>query len=314
MDLERLCFALRCLLLVAGSAAACGGPILSSAQAVTEGAQAAVHSSTVAQNDTTHRPRQHLVKQGLRVLPLQTPMRLAQEARLPIELTRSGSIDSIYLTQKLCVARCDDPSGEATYEFIHDGFSQPQVRYNSDGSAYLEVVPRRMGTVRFDILLSFSDGAFLRLSVDETVGRPASVPLDISVTNNNLGGPSFQIRTALLGKDGSRGRVFLPMFAKFAGEKNTFEIDEPYITQRIRQARNEVILEHGETPGSLFGVQKGQALVTSSFEGWQVLTCVVVHDRGPETGAFSDGCSSLLRPGETLGIPFRVSSNTNGNP
>jgi hypothetical protein len=173
------------------------------------------------------------------------------------------------------------------------------ILYHSNGSAYVKVIPMRLGKVELLLSGRFPDGGvfFKRVMLD--VDPPEHKPLKLVVGQGvSPQSTSPMIFMHLAGQD----RDSLNVNALYDNVKNLIAINPSFVRYIVRTRDNLPIIHLDESTGLITPVNVGHALVETWYGGKKNLTCVVV---GQNIGDNYDRsrCKDLLASGEELPHP-----------
>lgn len=229
----------------------------------------------------------------IEVVPPNQPVALAEEVEIPLRIHTRG------LT-------CLD-SQQHERRFGSWSNEESQIRYHSDGSAYVTIVPLRLGQVELHLVGMYPDyGIVLKqITLDVQPTRPAWLTVGSIMPTTERGITPTTVVLALAPKPGEYGSYApLAVFAKYDGVPEWIEINPPFVTFRIINWDGKAPPIHLDserqwiTPLSL-----GQALLETTYGGRRVLTCVDVEEKlTPGRSYFEKNCKQLLAPGEKFGM------------
>jgi hypothetical protein len=247
-------------------------------------------------------PNVHIFQANDRVeiLAPEHNLKLAEENEIPIRIHFPGlvKIDS----QQLLYAPSDMKTRLLPY-LPEGGFAVLPILYHADGSAYVKVIPRRLGQIVFEIWANFPDGGYVKTETVLTVGLPDRLPQKLII--GQLGVPNANTPQMTVYLKPETARRALTTGVVYENLKEQIQIDPAFVSFEVRTANDASIIELDKSTGSIKPLQVGEALVQTTFGGWTNLTCVVVEEQfDPNMGA-TQNCKSLLLPGEKLGAPIR---------
>lgn len=178
---------------------------------------------------------------------------------------------------------------DETAEPVIGGAAEPPVLHHQDGSAYISVVPMRVGEVTLSISGKFSDGGYFNKEVSVNVRPPERDPSKFAVSDSPV------IHMHLAGHD----RNMLYVDAWYDGFNSPFWIKAPFVRYTMRTNSNVPVINLDETTGVITPLNVGEVLVTTRFGDKEYLNCVIVTQN---ISSYYDpaACKKLLRPGEQL--------------
>jgi hypothetical protein len=296
-----------CLLLAAGSSPVCGGPPNIDADfRSAEGLQNPLTTTRVFSAQTNSPTKLPFVANGrVEITGLPDVVKLGEANEIDLRIQGEG-LTKVESSQTLYDHEVTISNGSDILVPIRSSFLELPILYHSDGSAYINLVPLRLGRVRLDLTGRFQDGGLIRKSVMLRVGLPSSAPKGLVVGGISDPGKNASIVTAYLSPEGLKAS--LAVSAIYGSVSENLPIDAKFVKFKVRTVGNEPVIELDESTGYFKPVQVGEALVEITFGGWTNLTCVQVKDRyDPGLTGPPQSCKSLLRPGESLAKPRQVS-------
>jgi hypothetical protein len=211
------------------------------------------------------------------------PLKLEEENEIPILLNRNHQIHAAILGLSY-----EDP----TY-FQYTGLSDTNVsvKYHTDGSAYVEVIPECLGRVRITLQLDFEDG-YMGVAAAENaeVVLPDRNPESLIIDDPGLEGTTY------LDLTGKSAGVQLWPKAVYQGALHAVRIPPKYVSYKV------IAEDEGNPPvavdatGMVRAHNYGHALVDAEFEGISVLKCINVQVEA-SLGTDRTNCSELIPPG-----------------
>jgi hypothetical protein len=179
--------------------------------------------------------------------------------------------------------------GEAPEPPIAGGVMETPIQHRQDGSTYILIRPMRLGEVTLSISGRFPDGGYFHKEVRVNVRPPERGPSKLTVGDLSV------IRMHLAGQN----RRKLNVTAFYDGVIEPIWIGAPFVRYTLKANGQAPVISVDETNGVITPLNTGEVLVTTTFGGKEVLTCVVVtqnfygyNDPAP--------CERLLRPGQQL--------------
>jgi hypothetical protein len=236
------------------------------------------------------------------LLPSSQTLKLGEENEVSLEIHAPG-LSKLEIRQ---VQYFPGATGKfRTPHFPEGGWAILPVLHHSDGSAYVRVIPRVLGQVVLRITARFPDGGETNTEATITVGPPDNPPDKVIVGLFGAEDRSIPMRELYLKPYPG---TFVPAIqAVYGGER--FEINPAFVSFEIRSANDASIIKMDKSTGLIAPLQKGEALLETTFQGWSILTCILVEDEWTPGESTRPRCESLLLPGERLATPIR-----NGNP
>jgi len=257
----------------------------------------AIAVGTIPQNEKPLSPRVNvfLAPDRIEVIPPSTPLKLAEENELSLRIKSPGAV--MMATEQAQYAP-QDAVTRLIPSIPHGSYADLPIQYRDDGTAFIKIIPRRLGTVVFSLRAHFPDGGLTKVSATLTVEPPARSPKRLIVGHD--GTPtSTPTHYSYLYPDTDKGG--LSIFADYDNLKEEVTIDPSFVRFKVRTANGASIIKINKSTGRITPLQLGEALVETRFGGLKNLTCVVVEeelDRN-RTGP-PQTCKSLLLPGERL--------------
>ncbi len=284
-----------CALISSGSNPSCVAPPADS------GAGQSLLFKDVAQSEKSQQRHPFQANNRIEVVAPTHKLRLAQENDISLVIHAAG-ITKVETYQLRHMP--DEPSKVPARLSGGEGYASLPLYYHRDGSAYIRVIPRRLGSLRLRVRAFFPDGGYATGETDLNVGLPDRSPQKIIV--GELGIPGSEIPIVFAYLDPQRGRNALTVSAVFENTTGQIQIDPAYASFRVRTANDVSIVRIIKSTGYIEPLQAGEGLVETRFGGWKNLTCILVEKTlNLNEGPTSD-CKSLLLPGEKLGTPVRV--------
>jgi hypothetical protein len=209
---------------------------------------------------------------------------LAEENEIPLRIHVEGltSLSSYQTQYHVENARLrDEVDGSGT---------NLTILHHADGSAYVNVVPLRLGKVEFSFRGIFPDRVSSKAVVTFDVEPPTRRPRALAVDGGAPFPYSYLNRTS---------KISLDVDARYDNIKAWIRINPTFAKFKVRQADDVINLD--ESTAVVTPLHVGHALVETSFGGLTKLTCVVVREnedsypRDPYAH-----CEDLVQPGESL--------------
>lgn len=183
------------------------------------------------------------------------------------------------------------------------GWAMLPLVYHPGGSASIKVTPRALGRLALRITARFPDGGVTKSEILLNVQPTDQSPEKVVV--GDWGDPSNDARwvRVVLGPKGQPSG--LTVRALYKNVKEKVRIDPSFASFHVRSEGNtSPVIAIDNARGLIKPFRAGEALVETSFGGWTNLTCVIVKDRD-DPNFQSQGCKSMLRSGETVGMSSR---------
>lgn len=281
------------LLLAAAPSLVCGrGPNLDDATGHSLRGSAALPLAQAAQSSAKV---SFFAKDRVEVEHPPEPLKLIQKSEIPLRIHVSG-ITKLGSFQTGYHHRDVDQDSELVPDIIRDSDEDLPIRRHPDGSAYIEVVPLRLGQLKLSLIGRYPDGGIVNLSIMLEVGLPSIPPKGIVVGQLGVAGRNRTLDIAYLSPPGSKN--FLPVGARYDDVHGYLPIDPQFVSFNVRTAKDAPSIEFHKTTGSFTPLRIGDALVVTTFRGFTNLTCVVVKEKLNSNELNHDPCASLLSPTE----------------
>lgn len=285
--------AIICYLLVAGSSHAYGDPsnLVGAIRKSSNGSavQAGAHTAQAAAKTS------FFAKGRIEIDRPSEPLKLGQKNEIPLRIRVPG-ITQLNSEQTGYHHQDADQDGPLVTERIDESIAELPILYHPDGSAYVELVPLRLGQVELDLRGRYPDGGLVKQSVMLDVELPSTPPQGIVVGRLGVVGKNHTIHEVLLNPTGGRGTLHVG--AKYDDVHGYLPIDPQFVSFEVRNGENAPAIDFDKTTGSFGTLHVGDALVVSTFGGWTNYTCVVVMDKFDPQGRNRPPCASLLSPDE----------------
>jgi hypothetical protein len=223
---------------------------------------------------------------------------LEEENEIPVQLS-SNNLKSILSEQ---VQYSPEDTKTRRHPFVaEDGYATLQVLHHPDGSAYVKVVPVRLGRVLLEFTALFSDGGFAKSEMEVNVVPPARSPKKLIVSE--AGVPAFGAEFIEIPLSRKGYRTGLSITAVYGETRKRTYIDPRFASFEVRNDGNGPVIEVNKETGEIRPLRLGEALVVTHFGDMKQATCVSVVEDFEESGP-KPNCASLLRAGETLQTPI----------
>jgi hypothetical protein len=223
----------------------------------------------------------------LQIPQLTQPLKLEEENEIPILLhgykVHSAFAQWSYYTVDGYVMPPDDGNEAA-------------VMYHADGSAYVKIVPEKLGKVQLTIVASFEDGGLANARADAEVIYPDRDPEKVYVTTEQRG--NFQISgTIYMDRSQSSKMERLLPRALYKDAVHPVPIPATDVSFKLITAKeSDPPISIDKSTGIVTALHIGHALIQTTFEGFTVLTCVDVMNNASD-GSDRTVCSELVPAG-----------------
>ena len=178
------------------------------------------------------------------------------------------------------------------------GESEVTLKYRSDGTAYVSIVPERIGKAKLHIDVWFEDGVAQTAVTDTEVVFPDHRPEKFLVVRG--GGFSQTQGTVYMDLSELSNHSGLGPMAVYPGNEHPVPIPAQAVRFKLIAANeNDPPITLDDTSGRITALHIGHALVESTFEGFSDLTCVDVMENSSDGGNRTN-CSELVPPGRTV--------------
>jgi hypothetical protein len=214
----------------------------------------------------------------IQIVPSSTPLKVAEKAEISLILHDKG-LTSVKATQN----RYLDPEHKIRDVYgIRGGDQTLPVLYRPDGSAYIELIPLRMGEIELTVFGSFPDRAFDRnrafLQVVPSERRPEALIV------GQAGMPDSDTDILRLNLDdshpwaqGPKQMAYLYPAAYYLDLHVPIELDRPYVRSTVKQPEDDPVIEFDQASGGMKPLRRGAALVENFYGGLVKRTCVLVR-------------------------------------
>jgi hypothetical protein len=245
------------------------------------------------------------------------PLKVAEKAEISLILHNKG-LTSVVATQN----RYLDPEHKFRDVYGIDGGDQTlPVRYRPDGSAYIELIPLRLGEIELTVFGSFPDRASDRNSAFIQVVPSERKPIAMIV--GSAGRPDTDTDILRLNLDdshpwaqGPKQMAYLYPAAYYLDLHVPIEVDRPFARFTVRQPEDDPVIEFDQTSGGMKPLRRGAALVETFYGGLVKRTCVLVrvardiNDRGDCEPLFSSVRPTVTAPLDTTWMqnPYGMSN------
>jgi hypothetical protein len=172
---------------------------------------------------------------------------------------------------------------------------QLPIKYHADGSAYVTIIPMRLGKMDLSLDGRFPDGSIFGKRIMLDIDPPKREPQELIV-----GQPTFDGGKISLFLHRQPGRKWLAVSAIYDNLANEITIDPSYASFKVRTKHKTSPVSVDESTGQLIPLHVGHALIETSFGGKSSLTCVTVEELFDLNSPNYDHsyCEELLLPGE----------------
>jgi hypothetical protein len=171
------------------------------------------------------------------------------------------------------------------------------IQYHPDGSAYITVIPMRLGRVELDLGGRFPDGGL--------VGEKSTfevAPTRLQPDKLIVGPIDHNVDSVLMRTSGASMRSALVPYAKYSNLLVDVKIDPAFATYHIIASDQPVPIQIDGKTGRIIAMHSGQALLRISFGGRANLICIDVADPAERSRPFlQTNCRPFLGPGARLG-------------
>lgn len=210
------------------------------------------------------------------------PFHLGEENALTISL-KGPPVAQLVTMQR-------EASADGLSPWIEGSDRQVSVQHRPDGSAYLSVVPQRLGTIDFQLNVDFADGGFEQDSVSVPV-IAVEPPRKLQVE----AGWMFRSSITLdLSKRWGEDKIWVA--ADYPGLKSPLNIPLKDARFKVSMAKGEPPIRFDPITGEIDALRLGKALIETTYRGLTVPTCVVVTEDS-EWGAYRSNCDELKQGG-----------------
>jgi hypothetical protein len=230
-----------------------------------------------------------IVNGRLQIPPLTQPLKLEEENEIPILLhgykvhSADASWSYYYTNSQLAP---EDDAKELT------------VMYHEDGSAYVKIVPEKLGKLQIAMAVYFEDGGGDVARVDGEVVYPDRKPEKAYVTTEQRG--DFQISGTIYLDLSERSKMerLLPR-ALYKGAAHPVPIPLADVGFKLTTTKeSDPPISIDNSTGIITALHIGHALIQTTFQGFSVLTCVDVMKNASD-GSDRTVCPELVPAGMT---------------
>jgi hypothetical protein len=220
-------------------------------------------------------------------IALKSPeMKLAQENRVPLNL-QGHAVRSVG-------ARWTQYSQTGVLEPGSEGFALAPLRHAEDGSAYVDVVPTKLGKLRLGLLLEFGDCILGNSFADVSVHLPDRDPERLILADTTVR-VDYTRKAGTLHLSAQSLKEFLTPVAFYKG------VDYPVPITVGDEVAFAVIPRKNQAPpvtydrstGEIKTVRPGQALIKATLRGRSAYACVDVMQEGADFSQRSN-CNDFL--------------------
>jgi len=208
------------------------------------------------------------MQQGrLVIAPLKQPLKLEEANEIPISV-HGFEVYSANVSWSYYAANRDLWPTDADMDVT--------VMYHTDGSAYITIIPEKLGKIRLALSACFADGGAAVDWADAEVILPERKPEKLYVLTPQC----FSVGrcgTLYMGlAKGSKRAGLLPTIV-YQGALHPAPIPAELVTfQVISATEDDPPISIDKSTGKVTPLRVGHALVQTSFEGLSTLTCVEV--------------------------------------
>ncbi|MGA1984398.1 MAG: hypothetical protein ABSG84_18260 [Acidobacteriaceae bacterium] len=185
-----------------------------------------------------------------------------------------------------------EASADGMSPWIQGGDGEVSVLHRVDGSAYVNVVPQRLGKIEFQLMVVFADGGWEQESVTVpviAVGPPKKLQLGWGSMFHSA------ITMDLSQKSREEGIVIT---ADYPGLKQPLEIPFKDARLNVRMAKGEPPIRFDPATGKIDALRLGEALVEATYRGSTAEICIVVSEDS-EWGAYRSNCDAVKQGNKT---------------
>ncbi len=225
----------------------------------------------------------------LQIPPLTKPLKLEEANEIPI-LVNGYKVHSAF-------AKWSYYTTDGNLMPPDDG-NEVTVMYHADGSAYVKIVPEKLGKLQLSIVASFDDGGLANARADAVVVYPDRKPEKIYVTTTGRG--DFRTSRTIY-MDLSEMSKMEHLFPRALYKDAVHPVPIPATDvsfMLITTTENDPPITIEESTGIITALHIGHALIQTTFQGFSVLTCVDVLEDAKFTGE-GTVCNELVPAGMT---------------
>jgi pimeloyl-ACP methyl ester carboxylesterase len=291
-----------CLLIAAGSSPACGGPGDIGPEVRQSESRAALSQASSA---SPQRKDAFFTTGRIEAVAPIGNLKLAEENEIPLRIHTQG-LTHLSISQTHYQGDLTGPESKRVHTSITAGSSDVPIEFRSDASAYVRVIPLRLGHIKIDMGGRYPDGGIVQMSLMLNVELPSRSPKRINIGQLGLPSKPAPVAFAFLNP---KGRSYaLRISAEYDGVAAEIPIDAHSAAFKVRMANGASVIQFDKSTGFFKPLNVGEALIETTFGGWKELTCIDVEDRFDFDLTRPGDCKSLLLPGEKLGTPVRNDS------
>lgn len=180
-------------------------------------------------------------------------------------------------------------------------FTDPEtelpIQFYPDGSAYVGIVPEKVGKAQLHLEVRFEDGGVQSTSIEVEVGLPDKSPEKFMVNREGVGDRTTGTIYMDLSAMSNQSDLF--PIAVYSGHEGPVPIPDENIQFKIVSANAaDPPIRINPSTGRITALHIGHALVQSTFEDFSDLTCVDVMEDA-SYGGDRTNCAELVPPGMT---------------
>jgi hypothetical protein len=262
--------------------AGCMGLVLFLLTLWISGASAASQEGSVS---TAYQVKEHVEGRVHATSPVE-PLRLGESNEVGLDL-HGYKVHAIYANMKYYD---DDTNGLVS----SDDREEVSVA-RPDGSTYVSVVPNRLGHLKMNLEVQFTDGGAESTMIEADVVLPAQDPAKFLVARGGTG-TSRTSGTLYMDLSETRESRLAPLVA-YDETTRPVPIPAKYVRfSVIAPATVNAPIVVDQSTGQILSLHLGHALVEASFRGLSVLVCVDVKTLASD-GSESSDCGELVPPG-----------------
>jgi hypothetical protein len=213
------------------------------------------------------------------------PLNLEEENEVPIQL-HGYKVHAIYASLEYY---------DATNDLLYSDDAEEVVSHHSDGSAYLDVIPEKVGHLKLHLQVQFEDGGAESTTMETDVVLPDREPEKILVARGGSG-YSRTVGTMYLDLSGARSTWLEPL-AVYEGAAHPVPLPAKYVHFSIIASNgmdSPIVIDQSTGEVTARGI--GHALVETTFGTLSVLTCIDVKMLASDGSERSD-CHELVPAG-----------------
>ena len=206
------------------------------------------------------------------------PLHLGEENALTISL--KGPPPAHLITMQR------EATADGMSPWIQGGDREVSVQHRPNGSAYVNVVPQRLGKIEFQLMVDFADGGIEQESVTVPViatGPPQKLEISWS---------SMFHSTITMDLSQRERKEIIFMTADYPGLKQPLEIPFKDAHFNVRMAKGEPPIRFDSATGEVDALRLGETLIEATYRGSTAEICVVVSEDS-EWGAYRSNCDAL---------------------